>query len=60
MLKWIVSLFLAVAGVISTWFVASDALNFAIVQMVIAVILLTLVIGLIAFWSVIKEWFKRK
>lgn len=60
MLDWIVRLLLVISGAITSWFVARDALNFAVVQMVIAVLLFTLVIFIAAFWSTLKNWFKRK
>ncbi|EHL30061.1 hypothetical protein [Legionella drancourtii] len=60
MLGWIVRLLLVMSGSIASWFVARDALNFAVVQMVIAVLLFTLVIAIAAFWSTLKNWFKRK
>lgn len=60
MLDWIVRLLLVVSGSLASWFVARDALNFAVVQMVIAVLLFTLVIFIAAFWSTLKNWFKRK
>jgi hypothetical protein len=60
MLDWIVRLLLVVSGSIASWFVARDALNFAIFQMVIAVLLFTSIIIIAAFWSALKNWFKRK
>lgn len=60
MFNWIIRLLLVMAGSIASWFVARDALNFAIVQMVIAVILFTIVIFIAAFWSSLKNWFKHK
>lgn len=59
-MQWIVRVLLGLAGAIASWFVTRDALNFAIIQMVIAVLLFTLIIIIAAFWSVIKTWFKRK
>lgn len=59
MLGWIVRILLVVAGFITSWFVAHDALNFAFIQMVVAVLLFTLVVAVIAFWPMLKDWFKR-
>ncbi|MFT4058054.1 MAG: hypothetical protein QM652_00740 [Legionella sp.] len=60
MFNWIIRALLVISGSITSWFVAQDALNFAIVQMVIAVLLFTLVIFIIAFWPLVKKLFKRK
>jgi hypothetical protein len=40
MLGWIVRMFLVVAGSITSWFVARDALNFNIIQMIIFVVII--------------------
>ncbi|VEB37442.1 hypothetical protein [Legionella cherrii] len=59
MFQWFFRLLLVISGSIASWFVARDELKFPIVQMVIAVILFTLFIGMIAFWPELKNWFKR-
>lgn len=59
MLQWLLRLLLVISGSIASWFVARDALNFPIVQMVIAVVLFTLLIGIIAFWPELKNWLQR-
>ena len=58
MLGWIVRVLLVLAGFITSWFVARDALNFGIMQMVVAVILFTLIVAVAAFWPILKIWFK--
>ncbi|WP_058535206.1 hypothetical protein [Legionella saoudiensis] len=60
MVEWIIKLLLVISGSVASWFVARDALNFAIVQMVIAVLLFTVVIFIAAFWSTIRNWLKHK
>lgn len=59
MVGWFVSLLLLIAGVITGLFVAKDALNFEVIQTVIAVFLFALLIFIIAFWPIIKKLFKR-
>ncbi|KTD00329.1 hypothetical protein OQJ19_16160 [Fluoribacter gormanii] len=59
MIQLFLRLLLVVSGAIASWFVAHDELRFPIVQMVIAVILFTLIIGIIAFWPELKSWLKR-
>lgn len=59
MLGWILRILLVVAGSISSWFVARDALNFTIIQMVVAVILFTLAVMIIAFWQELSVLIKR-
>jgi len=60
MLGWIVRALLVFAGSITSWFVARDALNFDVIQMVVAVILFTIFVAIAAFWPLIKDWFQRK
>ncbi len=56
---WIAGAFLVVAGLITSCFIARDALNFEIIKMVIAVLLFTLTVLIIAFWPTLKKWFMR-
>jgi hypothetical protein len=41
---------LAVAGVVVGWFVARDAPNFGLIQMVVGLLLLVLFVFIVAFW----------
>jgi len=50
MISWMVRVLLAAGGIVTSWFVANDAPNFGVVQMMMALILLTLVIAVLAFW----------
>ena len=50
MVSWIVRGLLALGGVAAGWFVVKDAPNFGVVQMVMALLLLTLIVAVIAFW----------
>ncbi len=56
MLGWIVRLLFVVAGFIASFFVTRDALNFSIVQMTIAVLLFTTLVGIVTFWPAIRDW----
>lgn len=58
-LGWIVRILLVVAGSITSWFVAQDALNFNIIQMVVTVILITFLVIIIAFRHELSDIFKR-
>lgn len=58
MLGWIVRILFVLAGSIASWFVARDALNFPIIQMIIAVFLFTLAVAIVAFWPMLKDWVK--
>lgn len=59
MLGLIVRLLMVIAGSITSWFVSADALNFDVIQMVIAVLVFTIIIFVIAFWSNIVGWYRR-
>jgi len=50
MVGWAVRALLIVAGTITGWFVTSDEPRFGVVQMVVALLLLTLVVAVVAFW----------
>ena len=54
MIGWIVRGLLAVGGVVTSWFIARDAPNFGVIQMVMSLILLTLAVAVIAFWP--ERW----
>ena len=58
MLGWIYRILIVLAGLLTSWFVARDALNFEVIQMLVAVILFTIVVAIIAFWPILKDWFK--
>lgn len=60
MLGWVVRILLVIAGFMASLIVTKDALNFAFVQMVIAVILFTIFVAIIAFWPILEDWFKRR
>lgn len=50
MLAWVVRLILLAADFVAGFFVAEDALNFEVVQGVIAAFLIALVVFVLAFW----------
>lgn len=50
MVGWTVRFLLLVAGTVTGWFVARDEPNFGVVQMVVALLLLTLAVAVVAFW----------
>ena len=54
MISWIVRGLLAGGGVMAGWVVAGDAPNFGVIQMMMALILLTFVVAILAFWP--KRW----
>lgn len=54
MVSWIVRALLAIAGIITAWFIATDSPNFDLVRAAIAVLLLAFVIAVLAFWP--KRW----
>lgn len=50
MISWIVRLLMIAAGVVTGWFVAKDAVNFGVIQMMVSLMLLTLIVAVLAFW----------
>lgn len=49
-MAWIVRILLYVAAPITALFVARDALNFGVVQMMVATVLAAALVGVAAFW----------
>jgi hypothetical protein len=59
-LNWLIRPILLLAAVIAGWLVAKDAPNFTVIQMVVAIFLLTVVIGLAAFWEGLASWLRDR
>ncbi|MCA0404319.1 MAG: hypothetical protein LCH30_11120 [Proteobacteria bacterium] len=59
MFGWIARILFSFSGSIASFFVAKDALNFPIIQMVVSVLLFTILVFTIAFWPNLKAWYKR-
>ena len=59
MLGWIVRIIMSLAAVITGWFVADNATNFGVVQMVIAILLIVFFVGVAAFWETLSVRLKR-
>lgn len=57
MFGWIVRGLLVVSGSVTGWFVAADAPNFGVVQMMVALILIALIVFVLAFWP--ASWTAR-
>jgi hypothetical protein len=49
-ISWLIRLFLIAAGSIAGLVVAKDAPNFGLVQSMIAIMLVVLIVGVLAFW----------
>ena len=54
MLGWIVRGLLIVSGFVASWIVTKDAPQFGTVQMAVALLLITLVVAVLAFWP--ERW----
>ena len=59
MIGWIVRALLVLAGFVTSLFVTRDALNFSVIQMVVAISLFTIAIAIAAFWPMLMDWIKR-
>jgi hypothetical protein len=49
-----------IAAIIAGWFVARDAVNFSIIQMVVGLLLITAVVAIAACWETISDRLKGK
>ncbi|MGE0025190.1 MAG: hypothetical protein AB7S70_16340 [Hyphomicrobium sp.] len=59
-LSWLLRPILFLAAIIAGWFVAEDAANFSVVQMVIAVFLITAAVVVAAFWEALAEKLRER
>jgi hypothetical protein len=59
-LSWLIRPLLFLAAIIAGWFVAEDAANFGVVQMVVAVFLIAALVGLAAFWEALIERIRER
>lgn len=59
-LSWLIRPLLVVAAIIAGWFVAEEAPNFGVVQMVVAVFLIAALVGLAAFWEAVAERMRER
>jgi hypothetical protein len=55
MLGWFVRLSLALASWVTALFVARDAVNFGIVNVFVAILLMALGVGFLAFWPMTRN-----
>lgn len=60
MLNWLIRPIMFVAAIIAGWFVAEDAANFGVVQLVISVLLVTLLVAIAAFWETVADWVRNR
>ena len=47
---------LFVAAAITGWFVAEDAVNFTVIQMVVSLFLITVLVAIGAYWESLSDW----
>lgn len=59
-LSWLIRPILVLAAAIAGWFVAEEAPNFGVVQMVVAVFLIAALVGLAAFWEALIELWRER
>jgi len=50
MIGWIARGLLIVAGFITSWFMTRDSLQFGVMQIAVAALLLALIVAVVAFW----------
>jgi hypothetical protein len=55
-ISWLLHPIMTTAAFIAAWFVAEDSANFGVVQMAVAVLLLTSLVALATFWRSIASW----
>ncbi len=59
-ISWLLHPVMTTAAFITTFFVAEDSANFGVVQMAVAVLLITSFVAIITFWRTIVSWFRPR
>jgi hypothetical protein len=60
MLNLIIRPIMILAAIIASYFVARDAVNFSIVQMVVTLLLLAGLVAVAVFWELLADWLKAR
>ena len=60
MFGWIVRIVMSLAGVITGWFLARNAVNFEFIQVLVTLLLITLFVSVAVFWPDIVDWFRKR
>jgi hypothetical protein len=60
MLNLIIRPIMILAAVIASYFVVRDAVNFSIIQMTIALLLITILVAIAAFWEFLADRLNAK
>ena len=55
-MAWIIRILFAIAASVTALFIARDALNFGVMQMLVSVLLITAVVGATASWSIRRKF----
>ena len=59
-LSWPADLLLNAGAVVASWFVSKDATNFALVQMMVATLVLAGVVSAFVYWQSLVEYWKSR
>jgi hypothetical protein len=57
MLNWLTRVLLLAAGFIASWLIASDAPQFGLMQVAVALVLVVFIVAVLAFWP--TQWTAR-
>ncbi len=58
-ISWLVAPVMALAAAIASWFVAKDSASFEVVQMAVAVLLITTAVAIVVFWKPAVRWIRQ-
>lgn len=56
MLNWFLRPVIIAAAAIAAWFVARDAVNFTLIETVVALLLVTGLVAVAALWETFSDW----
>lgn len=60
MIGWIARILMSLAAFVTAWFVARDAPNFGLIQVIVSMFLVILLIGGAAFWPFLVSLIRNR
>lgn len=60
MLDWLADLLLNAGAVVASWFLSKDATNFAVLQMMIATLVLGAIVAAIVYWQSLANYWRSR
>jgi len=59
-ISWLLEPLMTAAAFVASFFVSEDSANFGVVQMAVAVLLMTSIAAILTFWPTIMSWTRAR